>query len=77
MNHGDIMVKPDDLWLVIMLWFTKYVDDNAEELRTAFVSHQGKKKLTVITRSRDESDWTEFFEGIILSIRKNTNEGVT
>jgi hypothetical protein len=23
------MVKPDDLWLVIMLWFTKYVDDNA------------------------------------------------
>lgn len=77
MNHGDIMVKPDDLWLVIMLWFTKYVDDNAEELRTAFVSHQGKKKLTVITRSMDESDWTEFFEGIILSIRKNTNEGVT
>ena len=47
MNHGDIMVKPDDLWLVIMLWFTKYVDDNAEELRRAFVSHQGKKKLSI------------------------------
>lgn len=53
MNHGDIMVKPDDLWLIIMLWFTKYVDDNAEELRRAFVSHQGKKKLTVNTRSMD------------------------
>ena len=77
MNHGDIMVKPDDLWLIIMLWFTKYVDNNAEELRRAFVSHQGKKKLTVNTISMDESDWSEFFEGIIVAIKKNTNQGVT
>jgi len=47
------MIKPDDIWLTIMLWFTKYVDDNAEQLRTAFVSHAGKKKLTVHTRSSD------------------------
>ncbi len=77
MNHGDIMVKPDDLWLVIMLWFTKYVDDNAQQLRRAFVSHEGKKKLTVVTRSLDEGDWSQFFEGIIEAIRKNTNQGVT
>ena len=30
-----------------MLYFSKYVDDNAEQLRNAFVSHEGKKTLTV------------------------------
>jgi len=40
-----------------MLWFTKYVDDNAEELRNAFVMHAGKKKLIVQTRSANEREW--------------------
>jgi iron uptake system EfeUOB component EfeO/EfeM len=60
-----------------MLWFTKYVDDNAEELRTAFVMHAGKKKLTVRTHSADEREWNEFFDKVIEEIRKNTVKGVT
>ena len=48
-NHGDIKLTPDDTWLTIMLYFSKYVNDNAEELRSAFVSHEGKKKLVVVT----------------------------
>lgn len=48
-----------------MLWFTKYVDENAEQLRTAFVMHAGKKKLVVKTMSADETEWNEFFDKVI------------
>lgn len=60
-----------------MLYFTKYVNDNAEELRRAFVSHQGKKELIIYTRSSDEREWQEFYENVILEIRKNTHKGIT
>ena len=47
--HGDVKITPDDVWITIMLYFSKYVNDNAEQLRKAFVSHEGKQKLVVIT----------------------------
>ena len=49
--HGDVKITPDDVWMVIMLYFSKYVNDNAEKLRPTFVSHEGKKKLTVVTKN--------------------------
>lgn len=36
-----------DLWLMITIYFAKYVNDNAEKLRSLFVSHEGKIKLTI------------------------------
>lgn len=48
-NHGDVKITPDDVWLVIVLYFSKYVNDNAEQLRSAFVTHEGKNKLVVET----------------------------
>jgi hypothetical protein len=71
--HGDVKISPDDVWIVIMIYFKEYVNDNAEALRNKFVSHQGKKKLTVITQEKDESKWDEFFEKIIIEIKNNTN----
>jgi hypothetical protein len=61
--------------MMIMLWFTKYVNDNAEELRTAFVMHQGKKELVVET-DKNLEDWVPFMHGVIREIKKNTVEGV-
>ncbi len=48
-NHGDVKISPDDVWIVIMLHFSKYVNDHSEQLRQAFVSHEGQKKLVVRT----------------------------
>jgi hypothetical protein len=48
-NHEDVKITPDDVWITIMLHFSKYVNENAEQLRKAFVSHEGKQKLTVET----------------------------
>jgi hypothetical protein len=45
-----------------MLYFSKYVDNNAERLRNAFVSHEGKKELVIKTRrEKSEYEWNEFF----------------
>jgi hypothetical protein len=38
-NHEDVKITPDDVWITIMLHFSKYVNENAEQLRKAFVSH--------------------------------------
>jgi hypothetical protein len=60
-----------------MLYFSKYVDDSAEQLRSAFVQHEGKKELTVVTDNTDETDWSEFMDKVIVEIKKNTVEDVT
>ena len=76
-NHGDVKITPDDVWVTIMLYFKEYVNDNAEKLREKFVSHQGKKELTVTTADEiKESEWNEFFAKIIEAIKINTSEGV-
>jgi hypothetical protein len=72
-NHGDVMISPDDVWMVICLYFSKYVNDNAELMRDKIVSHQGKKKLRIVTSEDiEESQWNEFFEKMMDSINKNT-----
>jgi hypothetical protein len=62
-----------------MLCFSKYVNDNAEQLRSAFVSHQGKKELVVTLYEDIETThhWDDFFTLMIDQIKKNTPEGVT
>lgn len=32
-HHGDIKVTPCDIWITIMLYFSQYINDNAEALR--------------------------------------------
>lgn len=46
-NHEDIILSPDDIWLMITIYYAKYVDDNAEQLRSLFVNHEEKKTLEV------------------------------
>jgi hypothetical protein len=61
-----------------MLYFSSYVNDNAEQLRNKFVSHQGKKKLSVTTDNEiSEKEWGQFFTEIIQQIKNNTTKGVS
>lgn len=41
--HGDVFLVPDDIWLAILLYLSKYIDSNAEKLRSHFVKHEGQK----------------------------------
>jgi hypothetical protein len=81
--HGDILLNPDDIWLMISLYFSKYVDSNAQILRNKFVNHKGQKKLTVIEYTDSvgksiqmEKQWDNFFNQIIEQIKNNTLPGV-
>jgi hypothetical protein len=76
-SHEDIILSPDDIWTVIILNFTKYVNDNAEKLRKVFVDHEGKKKLTITEPiGKDENDWTDFFDQMTDKIKANVNGSI-
>lgn len=47
-NHGSIALIPDEVWLMIIFFVSKYVQENCNALRAKLVPHQGVKTLTVI-----------------------------
>lgn len=46
-RHHPLVLRPDDIFLSILVSFGVYVAGNAEALRSVFVSHTGIKELTV------------------------------
>ncbi|KAK6348112.1 hypothetical protein TWF718_005927 [Orbilia javanica] len=48
-HHHHLVIRPDDVWITILTQFSLYVNKHAEELRSKFVAHEGKKKLEVHT----------------------------
>lgn len=76
-SHQGVILSPDDIWLFIILQLSKYINDHAEELRSVFVQHDGKKKLVVTTTGeKDERQWDEFFNKMIAAIKTETKPGV-
>ncbi len=63
-THGDVVLSPDDIMLMICLGFSKYVNEYPEELRPMFVSHQGQKELTVNVDDFSNIDWNNFAKNI-------------
>src|SRR5262249_36582008 len=49
--HFPLVLSPDVLWLTLAQGLANHVNNHAEELRSRFVSHQGK---TVIEVRRDD-----------------------
>ena len=45
--HEDLVLSPDDIWLMISIYYAHYVENNAEQMRHLFVDHDGKKPLVV------------------------------
>ncbi len=76
-NHEDIMLVPDDIWLTIIFRFIEYVHKNSEKLRSKFVHHKEKKELNVVyVNELSDNQWNEFFELMILEIKKNIKGNV-
>ena len=48
-RHLPLTLSPDAVWAQIAWGFAKHVDNHAEELRSKFVQHEGKKRLLVRT----------------------------
>jgi hypothetical protein len=76
-NHTDVILSPDDVWMIICLQFTTYVNANANTMRDLFVSHEGKKKLSVTTgNDLDETQWDEFFALMLEALKGVTKHEV-
>merc|ERR1712066_541383 len=46
-KHYPLKITPDIIWITIMQGFAKHINKNAEKFRKDFVSHEGKKLLTI------------------------------
>ncbi|CAF3694900.1 unnamed protein product [Rotaria sp. Silwood1] len=67
-QHHDLILSPDDMWMLVCLQFAQCVNHNAEQLRSLFVEHsQGKIELTVSDFKR-EYEWDEFFDQMKVTI---------
>ena len=76
-NHEDLVLSPDDVWMVICIHFSKYINENSEKMRDKFVDHDGKKMLSVTTHKElSENEWDEFFMLMIDEIKKNTKNNI-
>ena len=46
-SHHALVLRPDDVWLAILVQFSFYVNAHADELRDKFVAHEDKKEVVV------------------------------
>ncbi|RSM13094.1 hypothetical protein CEP52_002138 [Fusarium oligoseptatum] len=46
-DHHHLQIRPEDIWFSILTQLNFYINKNAEELRSHFVAHEGKKEVTV------------------------------
>ena len=75
-NHQSIILSPDDLWVMILFYFSSYINKNSEILRKSFVLHENVKELIVKDINIPETEWNPFFINIKNEIIKNTHPGV-
>jgi hypothetical protein len=75
-QHHDIVLSPDDMWMIVCLKFAEHVNENAEQLRSLFVEHQeGKIELTV-RDFQSEHEWDNFFDAMKVKISANVKGDV-
>ncbi|MCO5578965.1 hypothetical protein L7F22_032816 [Adiantum nelumboides] len=74
-HHHNLVIRPDDVWLAILVQFGFYVNTNAEAFRSLFVAHQGKKELTVSQiGSLGSADYARFVLDMVSQLRANTTD---
>lgn len=42
-----LVLRPDDVWLAVLVQFSFYVNGHAEELRESFVDHEGREEIEI------------------------------
>ena len=74
-QHRPVVLSPDAIWLVISQGLSWYVNSHPEEVRKAFVDHEGKRELTVLTNDlfSEQADWVGLVSGFTSEIAKYTN----
>jgi hypothetical protein len=79
-RHVPLTITPDVIFYLISSAISLHINQNSEELRKVFVSHEGKKKLELRRddlKFNDKSNpWHEVIDDFSTQIEKNTNNNV-
>ena len=75
-NHWVLKTRPEDWWTTISQIIAIRIDKKANDtaVREFFVSHEGKKTLTVGIRRIGDIDSERFFNEMISQITRNINK---
>lgn len=80
-DHRPFTLSPDIMWLLISQGFANHVNNNAEELRSMFVSFKGKQTLIVqndrILLDDPNSPWRDVFPEFNKQISAYTGKELT
>jgi len=64
-DHHPLRLSPDIIWITIAQGFATHVNENAEELRSRFVSFEEKKQITIsrpgFVKGSSKNDWVGVF----------------
>ena len=47
-DHHHLTLRPEDIWFAILTQLSFYIKAHAEELRSFFVPHEGRKELEIV-----------------------------
>lgn len=62
-DHHHLTILPEDVWFAILVQLSSYIVAHAEELRSHFVAHEGKKRLVAhAVGNIDDVDFGPFFK---------------
>ena len=73
-QHHALVLRPDDIWLCILTQFNLFVNGQgrAEQLRSVFVAHEGKKELVIEgTGTRYTADYGDMASRMTNLIEEN------
>eukprot|EP01127_Copromyxa_protea_P014547 TRINITY_DN407_c0_g1_i1.p1 TRINITY_DN407_c0_g1~~TRINITY_DN407_c0_g1_i1.p1 ORF type:complete len:349 (-),score=57.76 TRINITY_DN407_c0_g1_i1:87-1133(-) len=72
-EHYHLVLSPDTVWIAINVALASYIDRHAEEMRSTFVSHEGKKQLTVSgSGTISTANYDLLIDALSAEIDKNT-----
>jgi hypothetical protein len=75
MDHRRLCLSPDIIWLLICQGVANHINANAEELRSRFVSHEGKIQISVrrddFVKGSPENPWTEAIEELTKQVSEH------
>jgi hypothetical protein len=79
-DHRPLCLSPDTIWLMIIQGVANHINANAEQLRPALVSHQGKATIEVrrddFFKGSPENPWPEVFNEFSTQIRDHVGPGI-
>lgn len=75
--HIPLTLSPDDVWIAITTSFSHFMEKNAEELRSHFVKHEGKKEIKAYAVGTILSvSWPSLIDQIVTQVNDDTKTEV-